>query len=267
MSICHCGSPAHYCQPAVSAGFIYADLRSELNTHLALQALFIQSSPGHNCHCYKLSPFQAHWVRWRYIHLFWPACLFTVHMGSGPSPLSCGVFLPPPLLQAFPLLVAGWVLPLLPSLASLFIYSSVRDFPSLSFGGQGALPSSLCVFFVVVVYYSAFFFSLGGGLFVQGAMLRPRVVCGNTMCCLAHLVVYVFPSGLGAGVWQHGSPPGSPFNMEWGCYVQAGGVEELKFCLFSVVFPLRYITSISPRFHFRKHAFCFLPLCRHLGIS
>jgi hypothetical protein len=28
-------------------------------------------------------------------------------MGSGPSPLSCGVFLPLPLLQAFPLLVAG----------------------------------------------------------------------------------------------------------------------------------------------------------------
>jgi hypothetical protein len=29
-------------------------------------------------------------------------------MGSGSSPLSCGVFLPPPLLQAFLLLIAGW---------------------------------------------------------------------------------------------------------------------------------------------------------------
>jgi hypothetical protein len=29
------------CQPAVAGGFIYADLRSELNTHLAPQALFI----------------------------------------------------------------------------------------------------------------------------------------------------------------------------------------------------------------------------------
>jgi hypothetical protein len=51
--------------------------------------------------------------------------VFTVNMGSGPSPLSCGVFLALPLLQAFPLLVAGCVLPLLPSLADLFIYSSL----------------------------------------------------------------------------------------------------------------------------------------------
>jgi hypothetical protein len=29
----------------------------------------------------------------------------------------------------------------------------------------------------------------------------------------------------------------SPFNVEWGCYAQAGGVEESEFCLFSVVFP------------------------------
>jgi hypothetical protein len=48
------------------------------------------------------------------------ACLFTVHMGSGSSPLSCGVFLPPPLLQAFLLLVAGRVPLLLLSPASLW---------------------------------------------------------------------------------------------------------------------------------------------------
>jgi hypothetical protein len=70
----------------------------------------------------------------------------------GLPPLSCGVFLPPPLLQAFPLLVAGWVLPLLPSPASLFIYSSPH------FDAQGAPPSLLCVFFIVVVYYSVWFF-------------------------------------------------------------------------------------------------------------
>jgi hypothetical protein len=44
MAICGCGFPARYCQPAVAGGFIYADLRGELNTHLALQALFTQSS-------------------------------------------------------------------------------------------------------------------------------------------------------------------------------------------------------------------------------
>jgi hypothetical protein len=81
--------------------------------------LFTQSSPGHDRHCYKLSPFQAHWGRWHCTCFLWLACLFTVHEGSGSSPLSCGVFLPPPLLQAFPLLVAGHVSLLLPSPAGL----------------------------------------------------------------------------------------------------------------------------------------------------
>jgi hypothetical protein len=52
----------------------------------------------------------------------------------------------------------------------------------------------------------------------------------------------------------------SPFYVKWRCYVSAGGVEESKFCLFSVVFPVMYVSSISPRFYFRKHAFCFLSL-------
>jgi hypothetical protein len=38
---------AAHLQPAAAAGFIYADLRSEVYTHLALQAMFVQSSPGH----------------------------------------------------------------------------------------------------------------------------------------------------------------------------------------------------------------------------
>jgi hypothetical protein len=37
-------------------------------------------------------------------------------------------------------------------------------------------------------------------------------------------------------------------------------VEGSKFFLFSVVFPVRCISSISPRFYFRRHTFCFLPL-------
>jgi hypothetical protein len=52
----------------------------------------------------------------------------------------------------------------------------------------------------------------------------------------------------------------SPFNMKWRFYAEAGGVEESKFCLFSVAFPVRYISSVSPRFYFRRHTFCFLPL-------
>jgi hypothetical protein len=45
MAIWGCGLHACCCQPAVAGGFIYADLRSELSTHLALQALFTKSSP------------------------------------------------------------------------------------------------------------------------------------------------------------------------------------------------------------------------------
>jgi hypothetical protein len=37
-------------------------------------------------------------------------------------------------------------------------------------------------------------------------------------------------------------------------------VEGSKFCLFSVVLPARCVSSISPRFHYRRHSFCFLPL-------
>jgi hypothetical protein len=40
--ICSCGLPARCCQLAVAGGTIDADLRSDLNTHLALQALFTQ---------------------------------------------------------------------------------------------------------------------------------------------------------------------------------------------------------------------------------
>jgi hypothetical protein len=40
--ICVCGSPARCCQPAVAGGFIYADLRSELNTYLALKLCLLR---------------------------------------------------------------------------------------------------------------------------------------------------------------------------------------------------------------------------------
>jgi hypothetical protein len=43
--------------------------------------------------CYNLSPFQAHWERWHCTCFLRLACLFTVHVGGGSSPLSCGVFL------------------------------------------------------------------------------------------------------------------------------------------------------------------------------
>jgi hypothetical protein len=51
-----------------------------------------------------------------------------------------------------------------------------------------------------------------------------------------------------------------PFNVKWRFSAQTGGVEGSKFCLFLVVLPARCVSSISPRFHYRRHVFCFLPV-------
>jgi hypothetical protein len=233
-----------------------------------------------------------------------PECLFTVHMGSGSSSLSCGAFLPLPLLEAFLLLIARCVVPLLPSPAGLFIYTSHRKwvfplscgvflpppllqaFPLLIvgcvplflpsppgllwgisppplFSAQGSLPSLLHVFFVLIAYYSVFFlFSLGGGWSVRGLCWSgPGLSVG--VLSAAYLTLWSTSS---QAIWALASGHGTGallvplFNMKWRCYVQDGGVEESKFCLFSVVFPVRCISSISPRFYIRRHTFCFLPL-------
>jgi hypothetical protein len=52
----------------------------------------------------------------------------------------------------------------------------------------------------------------------------------------------------------------SPFDVKWRFSVLAGDVEGSKFCLFSVVLPAKCVSSVSPRFHYRRLAFCFLPL-------
>jgi hypothetical protein len=113
--------------------------------------------------CYKLSPFQAHWGRWHCTHFLRPACLFTAHMGSGSSPLFCGVFLPVPLSQAFLLLVAGraprptpdgdsWAWP------GLFIYSSRKDSfpPSLRSGCPTLFPTCLYCSYCLLLSFSFF---------------------------------------------------------------------------------------------------------------
>jgi hypothetical protein len=86
-------------------------------------------------------------------------------MGSEPSLLSCGVFLPLPLLQPFLLLVAGRVRPLPPSPArpGLFIYSSVRDSPPPL--RCSVRPTVFAIVFIVLVtYYSVSLFFPGWGL-------------------------------------------------------------------------------------------------------
>jgi hypothetical protein len=181
--------------------------------------------------------------------------------GRWVSPLSCGVFLPPPLSQAFPLLVAGHV----PASteASLakpsFIYSSGKDSLPLLFGAQGAPLSLLHVFIVLIAYYSVSLFPWVGLVFPGGyADLAQR--CLWEYCVLLSSPCPHLPKQSGRGRLAAWGPLGFSVQGEVRCSVQAGGVEGSKFCHFSVALPARCVSSVSPRFHFRWHTFCFLPL-------
>jgi hypothetical protein len=48
--------------------------------------------------------------------------------------------------------------------------------------------------------------------------------------------------------------------VKWRFSAPAGDVEESKLCLFLVIMPAKCVSSVSPRFHYRGVAFCFLPL-------
>jgi hypothetical protein len=135
-----------------------------------------------------------------------PAGLFIYSSrGKWSSPPSCGVFLPPLLYKLF----CSWLLGVCH--CSCLLQPACEGFP---LPPPLALRVSCCLchmsFLLLLLSIQFLFFSLGGGWSVQGAMLIwPRIVCGSTMFHLAHLVVRVFPSHLGAGVWwQHGSLPG-----------------------------------------------------------
>jgi hypothetical protein len=119
-------------------------------------------------------------------------------------------FLPTATFTSFPT-HGCWACAAAPAFSRWLVYLQFREgFPSPLFSTQGNLPYLLCVFFVVIAYYAGFFLlSLGKGWSVQGAVLIwNRVVCGSTACRLAHLVVRIFPSHLGAGLWQCRSPCG-----------------------------------------------------------
>jgi hypothetical protein len=59
----------------------------------------------------------------------------------------------------------------------------------------------------------------------------------------------------------------SPLNVKWRFSVPAGGVEGSKLCLFSVIMPAKCVFSVSPRFHYKRLTFCFLPLAAILESS
>jgi hypothetical protein len=130
VAICGCGLPACCCQPAVAGGIIYADLRSELSTHLALQALFAQSSPV----CEPLLqafPFPGTMGEVT-LPLLSQACMFVYSSRrKWVFPLLLWSFPPTAAFTSFSTLACWMVLLLLP--AGVFIYSSRGRwvFPSL----------------------------------------------------------------------------------------------------------------------------------------
>jgi hypothetical protein len=124
--------------------------------------------------CYKLSPFQAHWGRRDCTCFLRPACLFTVHMESGSSPLSCGVFLPLPLLQAS----CSWLLGM--CIHSCLLQLACEGFPLLPSSVLRA-PCPLCYmsFLLFIAYYSVFF-----SFFPQWGLVCPGDYADLAQGCL-----------------------------------------------------------------------------------
>jgi hypothetical protein len=208
--ICGCGLPASCCQPAVAGGVIYADLRSELSTHLALQASFTQSSPGHEP-LLKAFPFPSTLGEVTR-HPLSQACVFIYS--------SRGKWVFPPLLWSFPPSTTLTSFPApgcwarapaptgaSPARPSLFIYSSGKD--SLPPSSMLRAPHPLCyVSLLLLLLITQFLFfswvkvSLSRGLCCSG----PGLSVGVPRYREAHLVC-IFPSHLGTCDWQ---PRGSP---------------------------------------------------------
>jgi hypothetical protein len=133
---------------------------------------------------------------------------------------SCGKWVFPPLLWSFPPTAAFtsfpvpgcWACAAAPGFSGRLVYLQFCEglpLPPLWHSGRPALFAS--VFFLLLSITQVFFlFSRGGGQSVQRAMLIwPKIVCGSTASCFTHLVVCIFPSHLGTGVWRWcWRPPG-----------------------------------------------------------
>jgi hypothetical protein len=157
--------PARCCQPAVAGGVIYTDLRSELNTSLAPQALFTQSSPVHKA-LLQAFPFPSTLGEVT-LHQLSQACVF-IYSSHGKCPF-------PPLLWSFPPTATFtsfpapgcWACATTPAFSSWLL----RHFPSPTVWHSGHPTLFATCLFVVIAYYSVSLFTLGKGRSVQGAML------------------------------------------------------------------------------------------------
>jgi hypothetical protein len=176
---------ARCCQPAVAGGFIYADLRGELSTHLALQAFFTQSSPV----CKPLLqafPFPSTLGEVT-LHPLSQACVFVYSShGKWVFPPVLWSFPPTATLTSFPA-PGCWAHAPTPARASparpsLFIYSPGKDSPSQLFGAQGTPPSLPRLYCSYCLLLSFSFFpwvgvGLSTGICCFGPGLSVGVLC------------------------------------------------------------------------------------------
>jgi hypothetical protein len=128
---------------------------------------------------------------------------------------SCGVFLPPLLLRAFPLLVAGLVPPLLPFLACLYIYSSTRCCPSLPWVLRAPYPLCYESFLFLLLIIQFFSFFPGWGSVCLGCYADLAQGCLWEYC-----MPFSSPCGLslpqGSGFWHLAAQePSSFLHLTW----------------------------------------------------
>jgi hypothetical protein len=91
-------------------------------------------------------------------------------------------------------------------------------------------------------------------------LLWPRLVCGATVVPRSSPGPRLPKTCGRRPLAAPGALLVSPFNVRWRFSALSGDVEESKLCLFSVIMPAKCVSSVSPRFHYRRVAFCFLPL-------
>jgi hypothetical protein len=197
--------------------------------------------------------------RWHCTSFLRPGCLFTVHLGSGsfPPPVEYSSH------RGFYELSCSWLLGMCRRSCLLQLACCEGlPLPLLWCSGHSAffamcLLCCYCLLFSFFLFFPCAWVGLSRGLCWSGPGWSVGVL---------HAVQLTLWSASSQAIWvlSSGSSTGAllvfPFNVKWECCMWAGGVEQSNFCFFSVVFPVRCISSVSPRFYFRRHAFCFLSL-------
>jgi hypothetical protein len=166
--------------------------------------------------------------------------------GTAYPPLSCGACCMSATVTSLPLSKLSWGGSANPAFFGRLVYLQVHP-PQFQSSGRTALFATS--FFNCLLIIQFFFFAGWGSVcpgsyadLSQGCLWEYHLplICSPVGLCL--------PSRLGAGDWQHRSPPvfsvyGGLGNLCVGC-----GCEVSEFYLFLVVFPARCVSSVSTRF-------------------